>query len=222
MRSYIPASTPGYGGYLRVINTSNVATPVNVSVIEGASGMVGAAGGLTSLLPAGAAVTYTASAIEQALGYSIAGTSRPRVRIATQSPVEVQSFMSNPGNIFTQLSGAQTGSTVDVRTYVPWAANTSGYISYLRVINTATTTTAVRVAVIDGDTGVVGASAILDANVLPGAAITYTAQQVEAALGISLPVAARPRIRVTSTTPIDVQSFMSNPGGVFTETSSVQ
>ena len=73
-----------------------------------------------------------------------------------------------------------------------WALNSYCYISFLRMINTGSSATAVRVAVIDGATGVVGSSAILNAALPPGAAITYTGQQIEAALGVTLPAAARP------------------------------
>ena len=223
VRSYIPAGmkAAGYNGFLRIINTSATATPVTVGLIDQNSGKVVATGTLTSALPPGTAVTYSADTIENALGMSPGAGDRPRIRVTTQQPVEVQSFMANPGGVMTQLSGAQSGTTIDVRSYLPYSLNTSGYVSYLRVINTGSSATAVRVALIDGDTGVVGTSAVLNAALPAGAAITYSGQQVEAALGVTPPASARPRLRVTSTTPIEVQSFMSNPTGVVTESDSV-
>jgi hypothetical protein len=167
-------------------------------------------------------VTFDATQIETALGTTIAAAARPRIRVGATQVVEVQSFMANPGGIMTQLSGAQSGTSIDIRTYLPKALSSAGYTSFLRVINPGSAATAVRVAVIDGDTGSVGTAAVLNSSLLPGAAITYTAQQIEDALGTSLPAAARPRIRVTSTTLIEVQSFMSNPGGAVTENLSVQ
>jgi hypothetical protein len=63
----------------------------------------------------------------------------------------------------------------------------------------------------------------LTASLPAGAAVTFTAQQVEAALGQSIPAGDRSRIRVTAVaSTLDVQSFMSNPGGVITETADFQ
>lgn len=224
IRAYIPEalSSAGYRGFLRVINSSGTATPVTVALIDGDTGSVGTAGTLAASLAPGAAVTYSAIDIEQALGTAIAASSRPRIRVGTQQPIEVQSFMANPGGIMTQISGAQSGTTIDVRSYLPSALSVSGYTSAVRVINTGSSTTAVRVAIIDGNTGAVGNSAVLNPALPPGAAITYFAQQIEDALGLALAASARPRLRVTSTTVIEVQSFMSNPGGAVTESDSVQ
>jgi hypothetical protein len=224
IRSYIPAALvgAGYSGFLRVINTSPTATPVSIALIDGDTGTVGTMNSLSSALPAGAAVTYTASQIETALGTTIPGAHRPRIRVGTQQPVEVQSFMANPGGIMSQLSGAQSGATIDIRTYLPYALNGYGYVSFLRAINTASSPATVSIAVIDGDTGVVGTAAVLSSSLLPGAAVTYDAQQIEAALRMSLFFPTRPRLRVTSSVPIEVQSFMANPGGAVTETVSVQ
>jgi hypothetical protein len=121
-----------------------------------------------------------------------------------------------------QISGAQSGNSVDVRTYVPAANAAAGYTSFIRVINVGTTSTAVQVAVIDGTTGVAGTLRLLTASLAAGGAATFSAQQIEAALGVALPAGDRPRIRVMANVPIEVQSFMSNPGGVVTETNDAQ
>jgi alpha-tubulin suppressor-like RCC1 family protein len=224
IRSYIPAAlgSAGYMGFLRVINTGNTATPVTVAVIDENTGAVGNAGTLTTALPAGAAVTYAATDIEQALGAPIDAGSRPRIRVSAQAAVQVQSFQSNPSGVVTLNSGAQSGTSVDVPSYLPWALHTSGYVAYLRIINTGSSATAVSVALIDGDSGVAGTAGTLNGALPPGAAVTYSGQQIEAALGVSPPASARPRIRVTSTTSVDVQSFQSNPGGVVAENGYVQ
>ena len=222
VRSYIPAalSNAGYMGFLRVINTGKSATPVTVAVIDQNTGAVGTAGTLTSALPAGAAVTYAATDIERALGAPIDAESRPRIRVSALAGVQVQSFQSNPSGVVTLNAGAQSGTSVDVPSYLPWALHSSGYASYLRFVNIGSSASAVGVALIDGDVGAVRAAGMLNAALPPGAAITYSGQQIEAALGISPPASARPRIRVTSTAPVDVQSFQSNPGGVVTETAT--
>ena len=224
IRNYIPAAlgSVGYMGFIRVINTSSTATPITVAVIDENTGAVGPAGTLVSALPAGAAVTYAATNIEQALGAPIAAGARPRIRVSAQVPIQAQSFQTNPGGITTLNSSALTGTSVDVPSHLPWALRSSGFVSYLRVINTGTSATAVSVALIDGDTGVVGAAGTLNAAVPAGAAITYSGQQVEAALGITLPASARPRLRVTSSTAVEVQSFQANPGGVVTDVAYFQ
>lgn len=224
VRNYIPAalSSAGYMGFIRVINTSSTAAPVTVAVIDENTGVVGSAKTLTSSLPAGAAVTYSAVDIEQALGGAIAAGSRPRIRVSAPVPIQAQSFQANPGGISTLNSSALSGTSVDVPSYLPWALHTSNYVSYLRIINTGTSATAVSVALIDGDTGVVGTAGTLNAALPPGAAVTYSGQQIESALGINLPGSARPRIRVTSTTAVEVQSFQANPGGVVTDNGYVQ
>jgi YVTN family beta-propeller protein len=225
VRSFIPAAmaASGYTGFIRVINTGTTATPINVSLLDGTTGQASTSGQLMSSLPAGAAKTFTAQQVETALGLTLPSSARPRIQLTASTSVDVQSFMSNPGGTVTQIVGAQSGSSVDVRTYIP-AANAAGsYTSFIRIINTGTTATPITVAVIDGAVGAVGTSGQLTASLPAGAAVTYTAQQVEAALGAPLPAGDRSRIRVTaSASTLDVQSFMANPGGVITETADFQ
>jgi hypothetical protein len=226
LRSYIPAANAasGYTGYIRVINTGNFATFVRVAVIDGATGVVGPSAPLTGIvLPAGAAVTYSAQQVEAALGQALSANSRPRILVTSNVSIDVQSFMANPSATVTQISGAQSGSSVDVRTYIPAAETTGGYVSFIRVINIGSTATPVSVALIEGATGAIGTAGQLTTSLPAGAAVTYTAQQVETALGQAIPAGNRSRIRVTaSASTLDVQSFMSNPGGVITETVDFQ
>jgi alpha-tubulin suppressor-like RCC1 family protein len=224
VRSFLPAAMAslGYTGFIRVINTGTAATPISVSLLDGATGQASASAQLMASLPAGAAKTFSAQQVETALRLTLPSSVRPRIQVTANANIEVQSFMSNPGGTVTQLSGAQSGSSVDVRTYIPAANAAGGYASLIRVINTGTTATPVSVAVIDGATGAVGTDGQLAASLPAGAAVTYTAQQVETALGAPLPAGDRSRIRVTASTQIEVQSFMSNPGGVITETVDFQ
>jgi hypothetical protein len=225
VRSYIPAASAasGYTGFVRVINTGTNATPISVSLLDGATGQASASGQLVASLPAGAAKTFSAQQVETALGLTLPASARPRIQVSANVSVDVQSFMSNPGGTVTQLSGAQSGTSVDVRTYIPAANASGGYASFIRVINTGTTVTPVNVAVIDGAAGAVGTSGQLTASLPAGAAVTFTAQQVETALGQAIAAGDRPRIRVTAlASTIEVQSFMSNPGGVITETVDFQ
>ena len=225
VRNFFPAanSSSGYTGYIRVINNGTQASPISVSLLDGGTGLTTASGQLWASLPAAAAKTFSAQQVEAALGVSLPTSSRPRILVTANVSIDAQSFMSNPGGTVSQISGAQSGNSVDVRTYVPVANAGVGYASYLRVINTGSSATAVNVAVINGTTGAVGPSGQLAASLPAGAAITFTAQDVEATLGAPLPGGDRPRIRVTAAaSTIDVQSFMSNPGGVITETVDAQ
>lgn len=112
------------------------------------------------------------------------------------------------------------GSSIDVRSYVPAAV--SGYSSYVRIVNSGTAAAPVSVAVIDPVTGTAGTSNVLISSLPAGAATTLTAAQVEAVTG-AIASASRPRLRITApTSALQVQSFMSNPNGTFSEMSGGQ
>ncbi len=227
VRSYVPASVTGYTSFVRIINIGATATPIQATLIDDTTGAEEASGMLIASLPAGAAVTLDAHQIESALGVAPAAASRPRVRVVSTAvpsiPLEVQSFIANPGNVVTQVGGAQSGTSVAVRDFVAAAMAQYGYLSLIRIINTSTTATPISLDLIDGDTGAKTVSGKqLVASLPAGAATTFTAQQIEAALGVSLPAGARPRIRVSANVAIDVQSLMGNPSGVVTQISGAQ
>ena len=228
VRSYVPKAADnggaGYVSYLRVVNKGTTETPVTVERIDGADGSVGPRGQLVAALPAGASMTFTAAQIETAMGVSLAASDRPRIRlISGASPIGVQSLLRQPHGAFEEMSEAQTGSAVTVDSYVPAAVESSGYVSQLRVINTGRSATSISVAKIDPVTGKIGSPKTLAALLPGGAAVTYTAAQVEAALGTPIAAAERPRIVVASTgAVIEVQSFQLNPGGVLTNVSTAQ
>lgn len=106
------------------------------------------------------------------------------------------------------------GASIDVRLYVPAAV--TGYSSYIRVINSGTGAAPISVAVIDSTTGAVGSSSVLGTIAASGTT-TFTAAQIEAAIGVQS-ATARPRLRITAPTGnLQVQSFMSSPSGVFSD-----
>jgi hypothetical protein len=225
VRHYMPAANgSGYQSFVRVINTGTLATAVSVAVIEGASGVVGDAKTLIASLPAGAAKTVTATEVEAALGVTLAASDRPRLRINSgTSNLEVQSFLRLPNQVHNDVTSAYSGSSMVVSTYVPAAHATQGYVSSLRVINTGSLPSAVTVARIDPTTGVTGTAGTLATALPAGAAVTYTAQQVEAALGAPLAAADRPRLLVKGVaSALEVQSFLHQPGGTITEMSGEQ
>ncbi len=106
VRSYVPAAAIGYSSFVRIVNTGSTAAPVSVAVIDQATGVAGSSAVLGTLA-AGAAKTYLASDIEGAIG-SIAAGLRPRLRItAPTAALQVQSFMSSPSGVFSDMSGGQ-------------------------------------------------------------------------------------------------------------------
>jgi len=225
VRSYIPAAMAalGYTSYVRVINSGSTATPVSAALIDATTGAVGASAQLTAALPPGAAVTYSAQQIETALGVSLPAASRPRLRVSASVPIEVQSFQSNPTGVVGENQAAATGaSSYYVPSYIPAALAGSGFYSFIRVINVGAAATPVQVAVVDGNSGATAASGQLTAALPSGGAATFTAQQIEAALGVVLPAGSRPRMLVSGSVPLEVQSFQANPGGVVTQNGSAR
>jgi len=224
VRTYVPAATAGYTSYLKIINNSNTAASVNATVIDGQTGNSGATAILLPNLAAGAGVTLDASHIEKVLGVSLPASSRPRISLTSSANLTVQSFLLQPGGAFNEVSGAQTGTSVTLATYIPAADAVNGYSSYIRVINTAQSSTLVTVALIDQNTGITGNPAILTVILPAQAAWSFSPSQVEKALGIVIPAGTRPRIVVegNGSNVLEVQSFLTQPGGVFTNVSGGQ
>jgi len=115
------------------------------------------------------------------------------------------------------------GGTVIVREYVPAAATaTTGYQSFVRVINTGAVSSPISFAFIDDTVGGNATASGATAAVPAGGAITLTSAQIEALAGIAKPTSAnaRPRVQVTASTTITVQSYLYNAAAnVFTEVS---
>ncbi len=108
VRSYIPAGTPGYTSYVRVINSGTVTAVVSAQWLY-EDGTTGTAVALGSALAAGGAHTYTSTDIETAIGAptSTIGQNRPRLRLtAPTSGLQAQSFFLNPGSSFATMHGA--------------------------------------------------------------------------------------------------------------------
>jgi len=110
VRSYIPAAAVGYSSFVRIVNTGSSSALISVAVIDPVTGVAGTSFALDTL-PVGAAKTYLASDIEAVTG-ALAATSRPRLRItAPSSALQVQSFMSSPNGVFTDMSGGQVSNS---------------------------------------------------------------------------------------------------------------
>lgn len=113
--TYIPAAenSAGYSSFIRIINDGSVAAAPTVSVINPSTGAVTTLGTLPSLA-AGAAITYTNTELEAAVG-AVTGTApyRPRLRItAPASSMKVQSFIMDPARTFNEVS-SQASSTAN-------------------------------------------------------------------------------------------------------------
>ena len=201
VRTYVPAASAanGYVSYLRVINIGGVPISVAASAVDPVTGVPTAAKQLIASLPVDAATTLTAAQVEAVVG-AIPALQRPRIRLTASSEgaIRVQSFLLQPGGVFNELSaahvGASAGSSVTVSTFVPAAVAASGYVSYLRFINTGSAAAPVTIAKVDASSGVTGAARPLIAALAAGAAQTLTASDIEAALGQTMTAADRPRL----------------------------
>ncbi|MDD2915134.1 MAG: choice-of-anchor D domain-containing protein [Gallionella sp.] len=222
VRNYVPAALTGYTTFIRVINDGTIAAQVTAALIDDMTGIVGSSAVLISSLPAAAATSLSSSQVEAALGINISASARPRIRISAPVMLAVQSFLLQPGGALNEMSNAASGTSVDIRTYIPAVDAGSGYISYLRVINTGPTATPVGVALIDGTSGIAVNSGTLIASLPPGGAQVVSSAQVEAALGAQVASGTRPRIRLTGNTILEVQSYLAQPGGAFAEVSGGQ
>lgn len=225
VRVYVPAAQPGFVSSIRVINIGTANTQVKVARIDGATGVVGAAGILTTSLPVDGAVTFTAQQIEAALALAgtapLAASDRPRIRVTgVSSALEVQSFVLQPGGLFSEMSGMQSGTEITVATYVPSADVTTGYTSYIRVINPGVVATPVTIALIDA-AGTAGPLKTLIASMPAGAAKTFSSAQIESVIG-TVAAGLRPRLLIIGNTVLEVQSFITQPGGGFTIISTGQ
>lgn len=108
VRSYVPVGNTGYTSWVRVINTGTVAAPVSGQFLY-ADGTVGTAGTIISNLAAGGSMSLNADAVEAGIGAPTGGAAaRPRLRVtAPTNGMQVQSFISNPDNSITDMTGAQ-------------------------------------------------------------------------------------------------------------------
>ena len=224
VRTYVPASAIGYTSILRIANNGSNAAAVTVAVLDDTTGIPGATTTITSNLPGNGVLMLTAPQLETALGFTIPAASRPRLRVSSANNLSVQSLLLQPSGAYDEMSGAQTGTSIDVRAYIPAADGVTGYSSNVRIINTGATATPVTVAVIDPTVGTTGAAATLIASLPAGAARNFSSSQLETALGTSIAAGTRPRIQISGngTNVLEVQSFLIQPGGAFNEVSGAQ
>lgn len=223
VRTFVPSSSPAYVSTLRFINTGAVATPVSVARMDPVTGAASAPATLIASLPAGAAVSLGAGQIEAALGRALAPADRPRLQVvAASSALEVQTYLSQPAGGFAEVSAAQTGTSVMVRSFYP--SNTPNRTSFVRIINAGVAgTTPIFATLIDNATGQTLANGVLASSLLAGAVVTYTSSQIEAALNYIVAAGVSTRLRIASSgAPLEVQSYLAQPNGWFTNVSNAQ
>lgn len=115
------------------------------------------------------------------------------------------------------------GSSVTTNTYFPVAIGQFGYSTYTRVVNTGSIAAPISAAFVDGGTGLAGTSAVIISSLPAGAAVLLPNSTIEAALGVSPVVSARPRLQITApTNRMTVQSYVQSANGTFSEVSSSQ
>lgn len=117
------------------------------------------------------------------------------------------------------------GALVTTPGYFPAAISQFGYGTFIRVVNTGATASAIQGAFVAQNTGTVGSSVVLPlpanygTTLAPGASITWTGAQVESVLGAP-GVNDRPRLQISGTTSnLRVQQFIQSADGTFTEIS---
>lgn len=113
------------------------------------------------------------------------------------------------------------GQTKDVRSYIP--AATTGYTSFVRVINTGSVDAAVTGQFVNED-GTTSASGVIIATLKAGGSKTLTASEIETAMGVAPTATDRPRLRLTApTSGLDAQSFfLTNANGNFSDATGAQ
>jgi hypothetical protein len=118
---------------------------------------------------------------------------------------------SAAGNLYVLQSN---GVQIDVR--VMTTADTTGWTTVLRVINTGAVAAPVTATVLNSD-GTVGASGQIIASLAPNGTAMVSSAQVEAALGVTLPATGNPpRIRITAPTDrLVVQAWVQSPNGAW-------
>lgn len=108
---------------------------------------------------------------------------------------------------------ATNGQQYDVRNYVP--AGATGYLTFVRVINTGSLSAPISIALIDPTTGVVGPTCSLG-TLAGGAATNFTPTQIEASTCLgTISSTSRPRLRITApTNGMNVQTFLAEPNAI--------
>jgi len=99
----------GYNTYLRVVNTGNLTTAINVAAYNSTTGAVGTPATLISSLPVGASSMLDTATITNALGLA-AGSWNSLLVTGSTSQLAAQPLLVNPQGVITNLSSINGGN----------------------------------------------------------------------------------------------------------------
>lgn len=226
------AVTPSSGSF-----TVNATTPASLRLVAGTDctgATLGSAVNITSTNAAGP-ITLTLPQAEFNANASVSvcyttpgalqlGQVTPSVTVTTTPATALTNFATDTGS-GTGYALTFNGALVTTPGYFPAAISQFGYATFVRVVNTGSTATAVQGAFVAQNTGTVGTALTLPlpsnygTTLAPGASVTWTGAAVESVLGAP-GVNDRPRLQISgNTSNLRVQLFIQSANGTFTEVS---
>lgn len=230
----VPGNQLAQGGadYSLVTNTNNVTATMTGSFPKGATFSV-ASNNACTVAVVGATATLNAglNSVAIALGaaatvgtpYSICMTvdSKTAIPVTTPQLTAFKVVDNAAANTSYTLPTTglyplvQNGSSVRLMNYVPAAIESSmGYTTYVVVNNASALAAPVRATLTDNTTGSVLGSGVVG-TMNAGTSMTLTATQIEAALAITVPAAARPVLVLSAAVPagqLKAQIYQQAPG----------
>ena len=173
-----PAGEPDNASLLRLINPSP--TPVEV-VIQGVDSLGAAGGEVAVSIPAGASRTLSAADLESGggglRGSLGAGVGKWRLTVTANQPIVAMNLLRGPDGRLANLSTSPARGTGTHRVSLfPSAADPSGRIGVVRIVNHSPTSGTVRIAASD-DTN--WRYEPLNLDILPGAAVDLESNDLE-------------------------------------------
>ena len=148
------ASQKQHESRLRLINPGDGPAHVLITGIDGHGQSPGT--GVSMTIPAGASATYTSAELESGNGVGLRGwlgdgTDDWRLVVASEQPLQVMNLLSGPTGHLSNLSTAPSSDTQGVHgvPLLPSAADSSGRLGLVRVINRTATAGTVRIKAFD-------------------------------------------------------------------------
>jgi len=184
----------------------------------------GAATGFTlATAAAGANGTYATGTIFVCAKYSGTATINPyQSTIASTLPsLAGHSLSATTVAAANAYNLKNNGASVLLHSYLPnGLAKAAGIQSFVRVVNTSSTSAAVSVAVYDDAAGTLGTAAVLG-TIAPHASTTFTSAQVEAAAGTIANSNVHSLLLTAPTSNLAAQTLLIGAGGVVADTTAV-
>ena len=224
-----PASTIEKQTFLRIINTSGQSSTITISAVDDA-GDTAPSGDITFVLATNESKQMNAGDLEfgnAAKGLSGmlgSGTGRWRLTVGATTVIEVMSLIRTPDGFLTNLSRTTpvAGDTNEVLIFNP--ASNINQRSSLRMINHTNSLASVTISGFD-DSGAPAPGGELSFTIAADSAIELTAPDIESgniAKGLTGALGdgtGKWRLKVVSTTDLQVQSLLNTPSGFLTNLS---